>query len=189
MIENRYLCIVVWTNLHYNTGAPYTALSNLPFHPTLFCTPKQTEAFVGTTKLVHWRGLFKAVPAGIFALSLASTTSTIVSGLDKKHSVGWGNGVKLIEWRVSTTTFLDGSRRRCTSSGLMLKWLAWSGSVVISMCRDVSEVQQYCDVEMFMLCFFSSWKCCYLECSRFFNVSCAFSGMRCWDVLTCRYAS
>lgn len=54
----------------------------------LFLTVSQTEMFVGTAEMVHWRGLFKAVPAGIFALSLSSTTSTIVSGLEKKHSVG-----------------------------------------------------------------------------------------------------
>ncbi|CAM9126041.1 unnamed protein product, partial [Laminaria digitata] len=47
-----------------------------------------TEMFVGTPEMVHWRGLFKAVPAGIFALSLSSTTSTIVGGLERKHSVG-----------------------------------------------------------------------------------------------------
>ncbi|CAM9330066.1 unnamed protein product [Hapterophycus canaliculatus] len=47
-----------------------------------------TEVFVGTTDLVIWRGMLKAVPAGIFALSLAATSSTIVSGLDQKHSVG-----------------------------------------------------------------------------------------------------
>lgn len=49
---------------------------------------KQTEELVGTTDLVTVRGIFTAVPAGIFALSLAATTSTIVSGLDQKHSVG-----------------------------------------------------------------------------------------------------
>lgn len=53
----------------------------------------QTAEFVGTTDLVTWRGIFKAVPAGIFALSLAATTSTIVSGLDQKHSVGWERGL------------------------------------------------------------------------------------------------
>ncbi|CAM9635109.1 unnamed protein product [Pylaiella littoralis] len=47
-----------------------------------------TAEFVGTTDWVTWRGVFRAVPAGIFALSLAASTSTIVSGLDKKHSVG-----------------------------------------------------------------------------------------------------
>eukprot|EP00752_Nemacystus_decipiens_P009075 g8103.t1 len=47
-----------------------------------------TEDLVGTTDVVRWRGIFTAVPAGIFALSLAATTSTIVSGLDQKHSVG-----------------------------------------------------------------------------------------------------
>ncbi|CAB1101799.1 unnamed protein product [Ectocarpus sp. CCAP 1310/34] len=47
-----------------------------------------TEELVGTTPLATWRGIFKAVPAGIFALSLAATTPTIVSGLEQKHSVG-----------------------------------------------------------------------------------------------------
>eukprot|EP00903_Cladosiphon_okamuranus_P005331 g5329.t1 len=47
-----------------------------------------TEDLVGTTGLVSWMGVFTAVPAGIFALSLAATSSTIVSGLDQKHSVG-----------------------------------------------------------------------------------------------------
>ncbi|CAM9146857.1 unnamed protein product [Ectocarpus sp. 12 AP-2014] len=47
-----------------------------------------TEELVGTTPLATWRGMFKAVPAGIFALSLAATTPTIVSGLEQKHSVG-----------------------------------------------------------------------------------------------------
>lgn len=51
------------------------------------CIPQQTEELVGTTPLVSWKGIFTAVPAGIFALSLAATTSTIVSGLDEKHSV------------------------------------------------------------------------------------------------------
>ncbi|CAM9145975.1 unnamed protein product, partial [Hapterophycus canaliculatus] len=47
-----------------------------------------TEDFVATTTLVTWGGIFTAVPAGIFSLSLAATTSTLVAGLDQKHCVG-----------------------------------------------------------------------------------------------------
>ncbi|CAM9564587.1 unnamed protein product [Ascophyllum nodosum] len=48
----------------------------------------ESDQCVGTVELIHWQGIFRAVPAAIFALSLASTVPTIVSGLEDKHSVG-----------------------------------------------------------------------------------------------------
>ncbi|CAN0377975.1 unnamed protein product [Ascophyllum nodosum] len=47
----------------------------------------KSEQYVGTVELIRWEGIFRAVPAAIFALSLASTVPTIVSSLEDKHSV------------------------------------------------------------------------------------------------------
>ena len=56
-------------------------MTGVPVHAS------QSEQYVGTVELIRWQGIFRAVPAAIFALSLASTVPTIVSSLEDKHSV------------------------------------------------------------------------------------------------------